>query len=133
MRPLARAFQLAVVALTAAVALLPAAAGAAPNRTNDVVLNGAGATFPAPLYTRWFSDYYALTGQRVQINYQAIGSGGGIAQVTARTVDFGASDGILTAAQQAAAPDVLMIPMTSGSEAIVYNLEGLSSGMWMTQ
>jgi len=133
MRPLARAFQLAMVALTAAVALLPAVAGAAPSHVNDVVLNGAGATFPAPLYTRWFSDYYNLTGQRVQINYQAIGSGGGIAQVTARTVDFGASDAILNPTQQAAAGDVLMIPMTSGSVAVVYNVESLGSGMWLNQ
>src|SRR6185503_5105168 len=54
-------------------------------------LNGAGATFPAPLYTAWFADYATLTG--VQVNYQAIGSGGGIRGVTDGSVDFGASDG----------------------------------------
>ena len=89
-------------------------------------LTGAGATFPAPLYTRWFADYARLC--TVQINYQSIGSGGGIQQHTQRTVDFGASDGILTEAQFAAAPGTLMIPMTAGAEAIVVNLPGLSRG-----
>jgi phosphate transport system substrate-binding protein len=90
-------------------------------------LNGAGATFPNPLYTKWFSEYQKLTG--VEINYQAIGSGGGISQITEGTVDFGASDGIMTADQQskaeAAHGPILHIPMTSGAVAIVFNLEGI--------
>ncbi len=95
--------------------------------TNGVsTLTGAGATFPAPLYTRWFDEYKTLC--NVSVNYQAIGSGGGIQQHTAKTVDFGASDGILTKAQFAAAPGTLMIPMTAGSVAIVANIEGLQSG-----
>jgi len=89
-------------------------------------LTGAGATFPAPLYTRWFADYAQQC--TVQINYQPIGSGGGIQQHTARTVDFGASDGILTEAQFAAAPGTLMIPMTAGAEAMVVNLQGVNRG-----
>ncbi len=96
----------------------------------NVTLNGAGATFPQPLYTRWFDEYYKLTG--VKVNYQGIGSGGGISQITAGTVDFGASDGIMTADQQSAAEakggPILHIPMTSGSEAIIYNLAGIASG-----
>jgi phosphate transport system substrate-binding protein len=130
-RRLGRVASLATLALAAVAAVLPASASARPNAA-DVVLNGAGATFPAPLYTRWFSDYYWLSSERVQINYQAIGSGGGIAQVTAGTVDFGASDGILTADQQAAASDVMMIPMTSGAVAVVYNEADLGPGLWLT-
>jgi phosphate transport system substrate-binding protein len=95
-----------------------------------VSLNGAGATFPNPLYTKWFDEYYKLTG--VEINYQAIGSGGGIQQITEGTVDFGASDGIMTAEQQAKAETahgpILHIPMASGAVAVVYNLTGIASG-----
>jgi phosphate transport system substrate-binding protein len=93
-------------------------------------LNGAGATFPQPLYTKWFDEYYKLTG--VQVNYQGVGSGAGIQQITAGTVDFGASDGIMSAEQQAAAEaaggPILHIPMTSGAVAIIYNLSGINSG-----
>ena len=89
-----------------------------------VPLNGAGATFPAPLYTKWFDAYNKLTG--VKINYNAIGSGGGITQITNGTVDFGASDGIMTDAQVTAAQNangpILHIPMTIGPVAIVYSL-----------
>jgi phosphate transport system substrate-binding protein len=101
-----------------------------PTPASAVNLNGAGATFPAPLYTKWFDEYNKLTG--VEINYQAIGSGAGIAQITEGTVDFGASDGIMTAEQiakaEAAHGPILHIPMTSGAVAVVYNLPGISSG-----
>jgi phosphate transport system substrate-binding protein len=93
-------------------------------------LNGAGATFPQPLYTKWFDVYDKLTG--VQINYQGVGSGAGITQITNGTVDFGASDAIMTADQQskveAAGGPILHIPMTSGAVAVIYNLSGISSG-----
>jgi phosphate transport system substrate-binding protein len=92
-------------------------------------LDGAGASFPAPLYTKWFDEYNKITG--VEINYQPIGSGGGIKAITEGTVDFGASDGIMTdervAAAEAASGPILHIPMTSGAVAIIYNLEGLGS------
>jgi len=105
-----------------------------PTPTAAVNLNGAGATFPYPLYSKWFDEYYKLTG--VKVNYQSIGSVGGISQITEGTVDFGASDGIMTAEQQAKAEaahgPILHIPMTSGSEAIVYNLPGIGSGMKLT-
>jgi phosphate transport system substrate-binding protein len=98
--------------------------------TSSVNLTGAGATFPAPLYTKWFDAYNRLTG--VKVNYQPIGSGGGISQITEGTVDFGASDGIMTADQQAKAESkhgpIMHIPMTDGSVAIIYNLPGLASG-----
>jgi phosphate transport system substrate-binding protein len=93
-------------------------------------LEGAGATFPQPLYTKWFDEYNKITG--VKINYNGIGSGGGIKAITDGTVDFGASDGIMTDAQIAAANmaggPILHIPMTSGAVAVVYNLQGISSG-----
>lgn len=93
-------------------------------------LNGAGATFPQPLYTTWFDVYAKITG--VQINYQGVGSGAGISQITADTVDFGASDGIMNADQQskaeAAGGPILHIPMTSGAIAVIYNLSGITSG-----
>jgi phosphate transport system substrate-binding protein len=99
---------------------------ACPSPGGAASLTGAGATFPAPLYTRWFADYARLCS--IQINYQAIGSGGGIQQHSQRTVDFGASDGILSEAQFTAAPGTIMIPMTAGAEAIAVNLPGLSRG-----
>jgi len=102
----------------------------APTPTAAVSLTGAGATFPNPLYTKWFDEYYKLTG--VKINYQAIGSGGGIQQITAGTVDFGASDGIMTDNQTANAVaahgPILHIPMTSGAVAIILNVSGIASG-----
>ena len=102
----------------------------APSATTPPVnLNGAGATFPQPLYTKWFSEYAKITG--VQINYQGVGSGAGINQITAGTVDFGASDGIMTADQQskaeAAGGPILHIPMTSGAVAVIYNLPNIPS------
>ena len=92
-------------------------------------LDGAGASFPAPLYIKWFDEYNKTTG--VKINYQAFGSGGGIKAITAGTVDFGATDGIMTDEQIAAAEKdrgpILHIPMTSGAVAIIYNLAGIGS------
>ncbi|MPZ49752.1 MAG: phosphate ABC transporter substrate-binding protein PstS [Dehalococcoidia bacterium] len=91
-------------------------------------LTGAGATFPFPLYSKFIDDYGKLCS--VQINYQSIGSGGGIRQITEKTVDFGGSDGILTDAQEQAATaaggSIMHIAMTSGSEAVVFNLPGIN-------
>jgi len=119
---------LASIVLAGCSSTLPGPTPTTPAQGTSLV--GAGATFPQPLYTKWFDEYYKLTG--VKINYQGIGSGGGIQQITTGTVDFGASDGIMTPQQQAAAEatqgPILHIPMTSGAEAIVYNLAGISSG-----
>ena len=107
----------------------PAAAatqGACPAAGAATSLTGAGATFPNPLYVRWFDEYNKLC--NVKVNYQAIGSGGGIQQHTKKLVDFGASDGILTAKQKQEAPGTLMVPMTSGAVAVIANLEGVESG-----
>ncbi len=99
-------------------------------QAQTVSLNGAGATFPAPLYTKWFDEYYKLIG--VKINYQPVGSGTGINQITEGTVDFAGSDGIMTAEQQAKAEaahgSILHIPMTSGAVAVIYNLTGVGTG-----
>ena len=97
--------------------------------TPVVALNGAGGTFPAPLYTQWFSTYASITG--VQVNYQAVGSGAGITAITNKTVDFGASDAIMTSAQvaaaQAAGGPLLTIPTTMGAVAIAYNLNTMGT------
>jgi phosphate transport system substrate-binding protein len=91
-----------------------------------LLINGAGATFPYPLYSKWFYEYTKID-PTVNFNYQAIGSGGGIRQITAQTVDFGASDGALTDEQLKQAPgELLHIPMTAGAVVITYNLPQLS-------
>jgi phosphate transport system substrate-binding protein len=89
----------------------------------SVAITGAGATFPFPLYSRWFYDY-AAGDKSAKFNYQPIGSGGGIKQITSKTVDFGASDAILTDEQLAAAPGLQMFPTVAGAEVIAYNLAG---------
>jgi phosphate transport system substrate-binding protein len=97
-----------------------------------VTLNGAGATFPYPLYSRWFAGYNRLHPD-VRINYQSIGSGGGIAQVQKGTVDFGASDAPLSDEQlKAMGRPVVLIPTVAGSIAITYTLPGIGTGLRLT-
>ncbi|HYA30864.1 MAG TPA: phosphate ABC transporter substrate-binding protein PstS [Acidobacteriota bacterium] len=88
-------------------------------------LTGAGATFPYPLYSKMFSEYDKICG--VKVNYQSIGSGGGIQQLKELTVDFGASDGVMDDKQKAEAKGgtVLHIPTVAGAEAVVFNLPGI--------
>ena len=109
------------------VAILAAALPAAvvlPASGQGLTLNGAGATFPFPLYSKWSQVYAAEKG--VQINYQSIGSGGGIRQFIAKTVDFGASDGPMTDEQIAQAGGrVLHVPMVAGAVVPVYSLSGI--------
>ena len=108
----------------------PAAQTAAT--TSGADLTGAGATFPAPLYSRWFNDYAARTG--VKINYQSIGSGGGIRQLTEQTVDFGATDAPMSDAELAKskAGPILHFPMTLGAVVITYNLPGVTTPLKLT-
>src|SRR6476619_4735753 len=89
-------------------------------------LTGAGATFPYPIYSKWFSDYAAKTG--VKINYQSIGSGGGIRQLSERTVDVGATDAPMSDAELAKAKGgpVLHIPTALGAVVLTYNLPQLT-------
>src|SRR5262245_63424258 len=90
-----------------------------------VTLQGTGATFPAPLYQRWFSEYNKLHPE-VQINYQALGSGAGVKQFQDGLVNFGASDAAMTDEEIAAVKDgVVMLPMTAGSVVLAYNLPGV--------
>lgn len=99
--------------------------GAATGEAKD--LTGAGATFPTVLYTKWFSEYAKLTG--VQVNYQSIGSGGGIKSISDRTVDFGATDGPMTDEQLKAAKGgaILHIPMALGAVVPTFNIPELGT------
>jgi phosphate transport system substrate-binding protein len=92
----------------------------------QTTLNGAGATFPNPMYSKWFSEYHKIHSD-VQVNYQPIGSGGGIRQVTAGTVDFGASDMPMTdkQLQDAKALNILNIPTVLGAVVPAYNIPGV--------
>ena len=95
-------------------------------------LNGAGATFPYPMYSKWFSEYNKLHPD-VQINYQSIGSGGGIRQVLNGTVDFGASDGPMTDEQlKEAKTKILHIPTVLGADVPAYNVPGISGEIKFT-
>jgi len=95
----------------------------------ETLINGAGATFPYPLYSKWFSEY-AKVDPSVKFNYQSIGSGGGIKQITAQTVDFGASDKFLSDAELKAAPGKLLhIPTVMGAVVVTYNIPGVAKGL----
>jgi phosphate transport system substrate-binding protein len=110
----------------------PADEGAASGSGGAQQINGAGATFPYPIYSKWFDEYHKLHPQ-VQINYQSIGSGGGIRQVTNQTVFFGATDGPMTDEQLQAAPGaILHFPTVLGADVPVYNLAGLSAPLKFT-
>jgi phosphate transport system substrate-binding protein len=101
------------------------AAGTATDANKTVQINGAGATFPQPIYSKWFSDY-SKAHPEVAINYQPIGSGGGVRQLTAQTVFFGASDSPMTEEQIKAAPGpVVHIPTVLGAVVPIYNLAGV--------
>ena len=90
-----------------------------------VLINGAGATFPYPLYSKWFYEY-AKIDKTVNFNYQSIGSGGGIRQIFAQTLDFGASDAFLTEEQLKQSPGkILHIPTTAGAVVLIYNIPEL--------
>ena len=116
---------LAVVAGVAALATGVAA-------QQKVQINGAGATFPYPIYSKWFSEYNKLH-PNVEINYQSIGSGGGIRQLTNQTVFFGATDGPMTPDQMLAAPGkILHLPTVLGAVVPVYNIPGVSTQLKFT-
>jgi phosphate transport system substrate-binding protein len=113
-----------IIAAAAALILCASASVASAQK-----LNGAGATFPYPIYSKWFTEYSASHGS-VQINYQAIGSGAGIRQVTSGTVDFGASDGPMTDEQIAGSKvKIQHVPTVLGAVVPIYNLQGVGSGL----
>jgi len=98
----------------------------------SVDLTGAGATFPYPIYSKWFSDYATATG--VKINYQSIGSGGGIRQLSEGTVDFGASDSPMSDDEMSKAKGgaIVHIPTVLGADVITYNLPGVTAALKLT-
>ena len=113
-----------ITALAAAALLALASLASA-----ETLINGAGATFPYPLYSKWFSEY-AKIDKSVKFNYQSIGSGGGIKQITAQTVDFGASDKFLSDEELKTAPGKLIhIPTVMGAVVVTYNLPGVPTGL----
>jgi phosphate transport system substrate-binding protein len=98
--------------------------GLSATASAQMMINGAGATFPYPIYSKWF-DEYAKVDPSVRFNYQSIGSGGGQKQIMAQTVDFGASDGPMSDENLSKAPGkILHIPTVAGAVVMTYNLEG---------
>jgi phosphate transport system substrate-binding protein len=98
--------------------------GVSATASAQMMINGAGATFPYPIYSKWF-DEYAKVDPSVRFNYQSIGSGGGQKQILAQTVDFGASDGPMSDDNLAKAPGKLLhIPTVAGADVLAYNLSG---------
>lgn len=129
--------------VVAAAALLAACSKEGSNATPDSAnisgtagssanLTGAGATFPYPIYSKWFSDYATAAG--VKINYQSIGSGGGIRQLSEQTVDFGASDAPMTDEEigKAKGGPILHFPTVLGAVVVTYNLPGLTAPLRLT-
>ena len=116
--------------LAAAVGVLALAGGTLA--AQNVQINGAGATFPYPIYSKWFSEYNKIN-PKVQINYQSQGSGAGIKQLTSRTVFFGATDAPMTPDQMKAAPGpVLHLPTVLGAVVPVYNIPGVKQELKFT-
>ncbi|CAN5375788.1 phosphate ABC transporter substrate-binding protein PstS [soil metagenome] len=120
------ACRLALLTLAATALACGRADSEGSARSGGVALTGAGATFPYPLYSRWFSDYANETG--VRINYQSIGSGGGIRQISEGTVDFGASDGPMSDEElsRARGGRILHFPTVAGAVVVTYNLPEVS-------
>ena len=124
------------VALTAAVAAACGGGNTEPVTANsssgsgtsqNLQINGAGATFPYPIYSKWFSEYNTLH-PNIRVNYQSIGSGGGIQQVINQTVFFGATDGPMTDEQLKTAPGrILHYPTVLGAVVPVYNIAGVTA------
>ena len=96
----------------------------ATTAADTTLINGAGATFPFPIYSKWFSEYNKAH-PNVQINYQSIGSGGGIKQITAKTVDFGASDAPMGSEELLKAPGIQHIPTVMGAVVVIHNAPGV--------
>jgi phosphate transport system substrate-binding protein len=121
----------AILGATLGVALLGGIASA-----QQVLINGAGATFPYPIYSKWFDEYHKKF-NNIQINYQSLGSGAGIQQVTAGTVDFGASDGPMNDEQLKTFRDkhsyaVLHFPTVLGADVLAYNIPGVTGQLNFT-
>ncbi len=118
--------------LIMALFIVLAIAGIGRSGFADMLINGAGATFPYPIYSKWF-DVYAKENPGIKFNYQSIGSGGGIRMLSNRTVDLGASDAPLTDQQLAEAPGkILHFPSVMGADVVAYNLPGFTGTLRLT-
>ncbi|HDN79945.1 MAG TPA: phosphate ABC transporter substrate-binding protein PstS [Chloroflexi bacterium] len=115
-----------VLGCMALLILLPSACTGAPEGRRIITLNGAGATFPLPIYTEWI-HLYSQQNPSVIINYQGIGSGGGQKAILDGTVDFAGSDSPLNEEHYRRMPDLQMLPMVAGAIVLAYNLEGVDS------
>src|SRR5260370_11742934 len=112
--------------------MILAIAGSARFSLADLLINGAGATFPYPIYSKWF-DVYAKENPGIKFNYQSIGSGGGIRMLSNRTVDVGASDAPMTDQQLSDAPGkILHFPSVMGADVVAYNIPGFTGTLLLT-
>src|SRR5829696_8677547 len=124
-----RSFQLVTWISAFVLAFVSIACNGGGSGSNSVSLQGAGATFPNPLYQKWLSEYGKLH-PNVKIDYQSIGSGGGIKQLKEQTVDFGASDSPMSDADLKSAPgEILHIPTVLSAVVITYNLAGVNQSL----
>ncbi len=112
------------------IALIGVSIYATSGQTQPITISGAGATFPQPLIQKWSEEYYDMTG--IQVEYEGIGSGGGIRQFINKTIDFGATDVPMKNDEFAQAHGVLHIPETIGGIVVVYNVPGIGSGLNLT-
>ncbi|MGO9799907.1 MAG: phosphate ABC transporter substrate-binding protein PstS [Candidatus Binatus sp.] len=118
--------------LSLALFIVLAIAGIGRSGFADMLVNGAGATFPYPIYSKWF-DVYAKENPGIKFNYQSIGSGGGIRMLSNRTVDVGASDAPMTDQQLSEAPGkILHFPSVMGADVVAYNLPGFTGTLRLT-
>jgi len=123
---------LGFLAGTAAALVLSLAVVTGATAADPLMINGAGATFPYPLYSKWFYEY-SNANPGVKFNYQSIGSGGGIKQITAGTVNFGATDAPMTDEELKKTPGpIIHIPTALGGVAPAYNLDGVAEGLKLT-
>src|SRR5215475_2840557 len=116
---------LAMLSLILAFGLSSCGGGGTNSAGGGVKLQGAGASFPAPLYTKWFKTYSGAH-DNVQIDYQSVGSGGGVKSFIDKTVDFAASDAAMTPEEiEKVKEGVVLLPMTAGQIVLTYNVEGV--------
>ena len=127
-----RGMTVALLGVMLLVSMIPLTLSTAAYAQESVTINGAGATFPFPLIDTWRVEYKKIK-PNVDLNYQSIGSGGGVKQFTEKTVDFGASDAPLSRTEeQALSSPAVHIPETIGSVVAAYNIEGVESGLKLT-
>ncbi len=114
-----------------AVACSSPVSSSASSALAQTLINGAGSSFAYPLYSKWTSEYSAID-KSVHFNYQSIGSGGGIAQIIAKTIDFGATDAPMSDDELKKAPTLLHLPTALGAVVLTYNLPGEPSAVKLT-